>query len=573
MIESFFLESENSGPRLKIGVLIDDVRLIRPFSAVLDHIARSNFARLALVIRNECPPAPELPHERPQRYLAILGDPARRRTLFYAKYEAWDRTKHPAESDQLEEVDCSQLLAGVPQIAVTPIKKGFVHRFPAADVATIRSYDLDVILRFGFNILRGEVLSSARCGVWSYHHGDNDRFRGGPALFWELTEKAPLSGTILQVLNEELDAGMALAKTLAPTALGLSLVRNAVGPFRSAETMVIWKLKQLHQDGWDAVCAGAVPPQPYQGKQRIYRTPTNLQVTRFIAGELAAKVGRRLTRDGRFRHWKTGLRRKTGQPPWTGDWKDFSWIESPPGHFYADPFLVEHDARTWLFVEDFDYRTDRGGIACAEVHTDGSVSPMRPVLAPPHHLSFPFVFQQDGVHYMIPEAHASGRTELWRAEEFPYRWVLDHVLLDKPGIDTVLHVGEDNTHYWLTSFLPAAGAHPVLFLFYSDGLRIPWRLHPSSPLTMDARYSRNGGALIQQNGALVRTSQDPTLWYGRQMHFHRIDRLDRRNYSETLVGLRALTCGPDVVGTHTYTHSAQWEATDALWLTAPAQKG
>jgi hypothetical protein len=41
--------------------------------------------------------------------------------------------------------------------------------------------------------------------VWSYHHGDNEFYRGGPPHFWELYEKAPLSGVILQVLTEELD--------------------------------------------------------------------------------------------------------------------------------------------------------------------------------------------------------------------------------------------------------------------------------------------------------------------------------------------------------------------------------
>jgi len=45
-----------------------------------------------------------------------------------------------------------------------------------------------------------------------HHHGDNDYYRGGPAYFWEVYERNPLSGAILQVLTEHLDAGMVLCK-------------------------------------------------------------------------------------------------------------------------------------------------------------------------------------------------------------------------------------------------------------------------------------------------------------------------------------------------------------------------
>ena len=68
------------------------------------------------------------------------------------------------------------------------------HRFPPGAIAALLSHDLDVILRFGFNILRGEVLTSARYGIWSFHHGDNEFYRGGPPLFWEVVEDNPCSG-------------------------------------------------------------------------------------------------------------------------------------------------------------------------------------------------------------------------------------------------------------------------------------------------------------------------------------------------------------------------------------------
>ena len=56
-------------------------------------------------------------------------------------------------------------------------------------------------------------------GMWSLHHDDNRSYRGGPALFWEIYERNPESGTILQVLTDALDGGKVLYRRLAPPTL------------------------------------------------------------------------------------------------------------------------------------------------------------------------------------------------------------------------------------------------------------------------------------------------------------------------------------------------------------------
>ena len=60
-----------------------------------------------------------------------------------------------------------------------------------------------------------------------------------------------------------------------------------------------------------------------------------------------------------------------------------------------------------------------------------------------HHLSYPFVFEHEGVVYMLPERGEAGRVELHRAVAFPDEWRLDRVLLDGlTAVDATLHVGE-----------------------------------------------------------------------------------------------------------------------------------
>ena len=75
-------------------------------------------------------------------------------------------------------------------------------------------------------------------------------------------------------------------------------------------------------------------------------------------------------------HWRVGLR--VSKTSLLDDGLQalsaFRWIDSPRGHFYADPMLFEHEGRIWLFVEDYLHATNRAQtILAAELSEDGSV--------------------------------------------------------------------------------------------------------------------------------------------------------------------------------------------------------
>jgi hypothetical protein len=410
--------------------------------------------------------------------------------------------------------------------------------------------------------------------VWSYHHGDGDRFRGSPPAFWELAEREPLTGAMLQVLTENLDGGVVLAKTLAPTLHGISVHQNSLAIYQAAEPLVIQNLKHLHERGWDDVLARAPPKCAYRGRREIYRSPTVRQLGRFIGREIVDHGLKNLKLRPRVGngYWRTAVRR-TGAgavAPWQGDWSDFRWVD-PVTWFIADPQLIEHEDRTWMFVERLMPSTNRAHICCAELLDDGTIGPLEVALETTYHLSLPVIFKHDGAIFMIPEAGQRGRIELFRSVDFPYRWKLEHTLLDMPGLDTVMHTGDDGGTYFFTSLRHKPHAHPNLFLFRAKGLFEPWELHPSSPLSMDARYARNAGAILDIDGQRFRPSQDLTGFYGRQMHFHRIVRLNAREYVEEIAGQRPASPGwpKAVIGTHTYARTSTWEATDGYFVGLP----
>ena len=225
----------------------------------------------------------------------------------------------------------------------------------------------------------------------------------------------------------------------------------------------------------------------------------------------------------------------------------------------------EHAGRTYLFVEDYIEADQRGVIAVGEINSDGSIGPFARALEAPHHLSFPHIFSRDGAIFLLPESRAGGRVEIFRSIDFPLKWRSEKVLLNVSGSDSVLYRHTDNREYLFTSIAHRLEAQPGLCLFHADTLWGDWALHPMSPLSVDVRVSRNAGpVLLDPDLGPIRVSQDDSIFYGRQMHFHRIDRLDAGGYAETRVGTRSPESIGRALGTHTYSHSSQFEGTDAF---------
>lgn len=126
--------------------------------------------------------------------------------------------KLPPASRATSRVSMENYLSAVPSITCQPIRKGkFSQYFTDDDLQTIRSHNLDFILRFAFGIIRGAILNVTPWGVWSFHHDDEEKFRGGPPCFWEMYKGEKLTGAILQRLTSRLDAGVILKKGFVST--------------------------------------------------------------------------------------------------------------------------------------------------------------------------------------------------------------------------------------------------------------------------------------------------------------------------------------------------------------------
>ncbi|KAA1422785.1 formyl transferase [Mumia zhuanghuii] len=201
-------------------------------------------------------------------------------------------------------------------------------------------------------------------------------------------------------------------------------------------------------------------------------------------------------------------------------------------HFYADPFPFLHDGRHHLFVEDYDHRVGRGVVSVVEMTPEGPVGTPYPVLERPYHLSYPWVGEDEGELWMIPESSAAGTLEIYRAAAFPDRWEHVATLLEGAEISDATpfrHAGR----WWMTATVRHGGSFSdTLHVWHADRLRGPWTAHAANPVLVDIATARPAGRVVEREGRLLRPVQDGRTGYGAALALTEITRLDETAFEQ-----------------------------------------
>ena len=551
-----------SQPRLRVGLLLDDFDQPLWVARVVDALACSTSVELALVVLNDTPAPPV------RRFARVRSWIRNRDYLLYAFYRRFDRLWFKVPNDPLGPSDLTSRLTGVPVVSVRPRMTKHCDYFEPDDIQTIAGYELDVAVRFGFRILKGDALRIARYGVWSYHHGDNLVNRGGPAGFWEVMEDAEVTGSVLQRLTEELDNGQVLYRTFSPTSK-FSVAKNQSDLFWSSTTVLPRVLEDLHRHGPAALeeCASRSSWHGYSN--RLYVVPKNREMARLLVRLARRYFAERLRTTVVFDQWFVAYRTRGEAPagqsvPDSGYYR-FKKLIPPPDRFWADPFVAEHEGRRFIFVEEFLYRANCGRVSVFEIDAAGKASGPVPVLERDYHLSYPFVFEWEGSHYMIPETHASRQIELFRAARFPYEWVFDRVLIpDIRAVDATL--AQVDGLWWLFTSVASSAEMPWndLCLFYARSPLGPWTAHQRNPVKSDTRTARPAGRPFEWKGKLYRPAQDCSRRYGHSIVINEIKRIDPAEFWETEVSRISPNWTEGLLATHTINASDTITVIDGL---------
>jgi hypothetical protein len=443
--------------------------------------------------------------------------------LLWRVYEKMFLRKGP-----LANVDLPVSFESVPQISCKVEKKGrFSQYFSGNDIIDIQKYSPDFILRFGFSIIRGDILQVAPYGVWSFHHSDEQNIRGGPAGFWEVYSNHSVNGVILQKLTNHLDGGHVLDKRFYKTilhdcAFHIHHVLHASTdmPVNVCRSIISGNTKMFQME-------------PVKSHAPVYSYPSSFIMLFFALKQMYRRILFNI-RDVLFHEkWSIGIAKLSFEQVLNNDEipKDaVLYSYNKRSEYPADPFALPTDNGLKLIFERYSYRNGKAGISVVNFDENHGFSSERVLTKATIHRSFPFVLQHEGRVFVLPEQIEAGNTQLfeWNIDENTLSVV--STITDKALADPVL-LFHDNL-WWLFGSPAGNEVNNCLQLFFSDSLEGPFVPHPMGNIVFDPRGARMAGHIVKHNGELFRLAQQSDEVYGKRTVIYKILHLNTTSYSE-----------------------------------------
>ena len=468
---------------------------------------------------------------------------------------AYPKIREHYETRRLDSLSRNEVV----ELAPTFSNSGLVVQLAEADIQTLKALNLDLIVRDNaLGCSQGGIITAAKDGMLSLHHGDNRRNRGGPAAFWEVYQREPSTGFVIQILTGELGGGVVLFRGNVPTRR--SYTQNLVNLFEASFPYLTSILLEYAHSGRLPKCE---IPVPYGG--RVLLDPNLAQSVSYAARTTWLFV-KFLTKRWILKQYKR----------WNVAFEPKNWdsailcrgmtIQNPPGHFFADPFLASRDGRTVCFVEDYSFSTKRARISAVEILDDRTYEFLGPVLEEPFHMSFPFLFEHEGSLFMIPETSEASAIRLYRCVEFPLKWEYQKELMaNKRAADTMLF--ELEGRWWMLTNVASPGSLDFcsqLCAFYAtDPFSCEWSPHQQNPIVFDSAIARNAGLLRLADGTLVRCRQRQGFdQYGEGFSLARITELTPASFREEEIAKITPEFFPKLQGCHHLSSNGEYTVFD-----------
>jgi hypothetical protein len=428
--------------------------------------------------------------------------------------------------------------AGTPVLPFESLSSRGWQSIPVETLANLESIKPDVILKFGMNLLKDPDQIPSKFGVLSFHHGDPTKFRGRPAGFYELLQNQSTIGVIVQRICNSLDAGEIYAS----------------GSFRCTSHSYKKTLENAYGNGrylLSKALSNIESPIKPQIVGPLYTIPNNRTTLKFVFFLLTRKINWLLNSAFTQKRWMVSTSPISPEVFFENYDLLAGRREIPiptDVNFIADPFILsdgtiicEMTKKSSITGQLAIIREDRIEAIQSGSHLSGK------------HTSFPFPFENDGSHFLLPEMASVGSQSVFRIGP-NHDLTFVQTLLGLEGerlIDPVL-IFKDDT-WWL--FAGRLGSESdLLFLWTSNSLMNEFKEHQASPIVANSNFARNGGAIYYHNGNHYRIAQDGTGKYGDGISVMLINQLSHSIYEEELVTRIKF---PNMFGPHTLNFDAK----------------
>lgn len=403
--------------------------------------------------------------------------------------------------------------------------------FKPEDIKSIKDQHPDFILKFGFGIIKGEILTCTRFGVWSFHHGDEQKYRGVPPGFHEIMRNDPLTGSILQRLTETLDGGVILRK----------------GYFRTLKHSWAANLDQALNlsANWPAdVCREIIlqksfpsSPEGVKTAAPVYREPENFSMLQFLLKIFFNKIVFHFSELFLPENWETGIVEARPediieQQGYQIKPSEVTWLSAGKrDSYYADSFAIEHHEKLLLLFEDYSYKTQKACISAARFDLqDKTISHPKLSLKEPWHLSYPHLFRIGEDICCIPESLHHGAVELYKLDTETL--TLKHKRTLIPGLQAADGTLINHLNHWYFFFTPAYATNTELHIWHAETLDGPFQPHQLNPVKSNVSNARPAGPLFEYDHKLYRPAQDSSYTYGGRIILNEVKILTESEFLE-----------------------------------------
>ncbi len=523
--------------KLRVGVFADRAAQPRWLVEAIAKAAASESAEVVLVAVGNWGQTP------------IIKERNWGRSPLWRAYCGLDRRLFGNGIDWSERRDVTQIVPRAHRLALDG-KRGDA-------LAGVAGYRLDVAFAIG-EVDDDALAHLARFGTWRYCFGDEQGTEETLAGAREVFDGRLVVASGLRIRHPGLGDRIACASY--SRAFGFSLARSRGCLLPKSAELLQRALRDLQSNGPAWLESGTQPARAFADSPHAASGTLLAGLTR-VGARVARRAAEKYLTIGQ---WQLAYRLR-GDAAWDGSLEGFTRLVPPRDRFWADPFPVEANGRHYIFFEELPFGAGRAHISVIEIDPLGRASQPVRVLERDYHLSYPFLVEDEGRLYMIPETAQNRTIEIYRCVEFPHKWKLERTLMrDLWAVDATLHRAADRWWMFANVGFDGSEVNDELHLFSAERLLGEWRAHRRNPAKSDVRGARPAGRLFSANGELYRPGQVCTPIYGAGIVLHRVLRLDDGDYVEEKVRSIAPRVGDGVLGIHTWNRAGALAVTDAF---------
>ncbi|MBB2148469.1 glucosamine inositolphosphorylceramide transferase family protein [Pedobacter gandavensis] len=233
-----------------------------------------------------------------------------------------------------------------------------------------------------------------------------------------------------------------------------------------------------------------------------------------------------------------------------------SWFKEDKADYSADPFVLSIKSNLYIYYEELNFWKIKGKIAQIKNFDFSTKQQVTGILPANIHLSYPYIFEEKGSFYCIPETADAAEVSLYQVNQGQPTVLTKkrNLLGGARFVDS--SIVKYQGRYWL--FTNIDGELNDLYIYHAEHLGGEFIPHKLNPIPVVIRNCRGAGSLFMVDDVLYRPTQNLELRYGGSIIINKITELTADTFKSEqdfellpeapyLQGMHNISFGKDVI--------------------------